>query len=91
VQQHPDKPWNWYELSCNPNITREIVQNHLDKPWDWGGLSQNPFTMACECYIQKHLAIKAAKWFCTSDLKRELIEKMWHPKNLDKLQNHWGA
>ena len=33
--------WSWYGLSCNKNITWEIVKENLDKPWDWSGLSYN--------------------------------------------------
>ena len=38
----PDKPWNWYELSRNPNITPNILLVNSDKPWNWYGLSWNP-------------------------------------------------
>jgi hypothetical protein len=66
------------------------VQKHPEIPWNWGALSLNKLTIARECYMQKHLAQKAAKWFIKSDIKREMMEKMWHPKNLEKLQKHWG-
>ena len=42
VSSNPDKPWSWYKLSKNPNITWEIVSSNPDKPWNWYGLSQNP-------------------------------------------------
>ena len=90
IQQHPDKPWNWYYLSCNPNITWEFVQQNPDKPWNWHNLSCNTFKFYHQYYMQNHLAKKAAKWFIKSDLKRELMERMWHPKNLGKLQCDWG-
>ncbi len=37
-----DKPWNWHDISYNPNITWDIIQNNPDKPWDWQGISENP-------------------------------------------------
>ena len=37
----PDKEWDWYALSRNPNITWNIVEANPNKPWDWDGLSQN--------------------------------------------------
>ena len=40
--ENPDKPWNWYWLSANPNITMEIVAANPDAPWDWSWLSENP-------------------------------------------------
>ena len=42
LELYPDKPWDWFELSKNPNITWELVQAHPDKPWSWYGLSYNP-------------------------------------------------
>ena len=38
----PNKPWDWYGLSANPNVTWAIVEANLDKPWDWDWLSANP-------------------------------------------------
>ena len=29
-------------LSCNPNITWEIIEANMDKPWNWDCLSMNP-------------------------------------------------
>ena len=42
ILDHPDKPWNWFGLSQNPNITWDIVQRNPDKKWNWDGLSGNP-------------------------------------------------
>ena len=42
VKNNPDKPWNWYALSGNPNITWDIVRDNPDKPWNWYALSGNP-------------------------------------------------
>ncbi len=38
----PNKPWDWSEVSRNPNITYAIVQANLDNSWDWEMLSRNP-------------------------------------------------
>jgi hypothetical protein len=38
----PDKPWNWYWVSRNPNITWEIISANPDKPWNWNEVSRNP-------------------------------------------------
>jgi hypothetical protein len=35
MKEFPDKPWSWYQLSYNPNITWDFIKLHLDKPWDW--------------------------------------------------------
>ena len=42
VQDNLDKPWNWLEVSLNPNITLEIIQDNPDKPWNWIYFSSNP-------------------------------------------------
>ena len=39
---NPDKPWNWSKISCNPNITMEMINNNPDKLWDWSSISSNP-------------------------------------------------
>ena len=42
LELYPEKPWNWYRLSSNSNITWDIVEQNLDKPWNWDRLSRNP-------------------------------------------------
>jgi len=42
ISLHPDKSWDYYWLSRNPNITWEIVQANPHKPWDYYWLSMNP-------------------------------------------------
>ena len=37
-----NKPWNYDELSNNPNVTWELVQALPDKPWNYYFLSSNP-------------------------------------------------
>ena len=32
IEQHPDKPWDWYAISDNPNLTMEIVERYPDRP-----------------------------------------------------------
>ena len=41
LQKYPNKPWNWCNLSANPNITIDIVEKYSDK-WNWYWLSLNP-------------------------------------------------
>ena len=40
LERFPDKNWDWYGLSKNPNVTMEYIEAHPDKKWDWYGLSQ---------------------------------------------------
>ena len=41
LKKYPDKPWNWYYLSLNSNITMSDVLNNPDKQWNFNGLSSN--------------------------------------------------
>ena len=35
INKNPDKEWDWYFISMNPNITWDIIESNPDKPWDW--------------------------------------------------------
>ena len=39
----PDKSWNWYYISLNPNITWEIIRDNPEIPWNWATISYNKF------------------------------------------------
>ena len=30
IEKHSDKPWDWYELSSNPNITMDYILSNPD-------------------------------------------------------------
>ncbi len=40
-KKNPDKLWDWWNISLNPNITPQIVNDNPDKQWNWRDLSQN--------------------------------------------------
>ena len=42
VLKNPDKPWEYCQLSRNPNVTWETVQSHPEKPRGFDWLSDNP-------------------------------------------------
>ena len=42
ILDNPDKDWDWYYISENPNITMEFINDHPEKPWDWNDISMNP-------------------------------------------------
>ena len=42
VEANPDKPWDYGQLSINPNITWDIVEANPDKRWNYSWLSANP-------------------------------------------------
>ena len=35
IEKYPDKPWDWYYISWNPNITMDFIEKYPDKPWNW--------------------------------------------------------
>jgi hypothetical protein len=49
----------------------------------------NQQSMNYDVFITVKMSAKLSQWFVTSDLKRELMEKMWHPKNMEKWKG-WG-
>ena len=69
-------------LSLDPILTWEMVQANPRKCWDYYYLSMNRFTLEKEMFFRK----KLPEWFKKSDLKRELIAKVWHPKNYEKFK-----
>ena len=42
MEKNLDKPWNWNDVSKNPNITMKFIEKNPDKPWNWNGVSFNP-------------------------------------------------
>ena len=40
INKYPDKQWDWYQLSRNPNITIQDILSRPDKQWDWACLSR---------------------------------------------------
>ena len=44
LEKHPEKPWYWYSISCNPNITMEMIEKHINKI-KFSNLSDNKFTI----------------------------------------------
>jgi len=42
ILRNPDKPWDWYCITNNENVTLELIDKYPDKPWDWEYLSSNP-------------------------------------------------
>jgi hypothetical protein len=35
----PEKCWNWYYISQNPNITMSDILKHPNLPWNWNDIS----------------------------------------------------
>ncbi len=60
IEKYPDKPWDWFYLSYNPNITMEFIEKHQDKPWSYRSISYNKFTKEKELFYQKYYRIYLA-------------------------------
>jgi hypothetical protein len=43
IHTNPNLPWDWKEISANPNITMNYIKNNIDKAWDWEQISSNKF------------------------------------------------
>jgi len=71
VQENPDKLWDYYDLSRNPNITWKIVQENPEKPWDYNNLSKNTFN-----YRKYNWSKKLHKYY-SKKIKREIIHLIW--------------
>ena len=41
INDNPDKDWDWYQISKNPNITMKDILNNSDKHWNWREISMN--------------------------------------------------
>ena len=44
IKLHPDRPWDYYHISANPNITWEHVEANPHITWNYSYLSENPMT-----------------------------------------------
>ena len=42
ILEHPEKNWNYYILSFNPNVTWKVIQKHPELFTSWFFISQNP-------------------------------------------------
>jgi hypothetical protein len=42
ILKNLDKPWSWWYLSLNSNITMKDILKNLNKPWHWNVMTQNP-------------------------------------------------
>ena len=82
VQANPDKNWDYYELSFNPNITFDYIDKNYKKEWSLYKFLNNEFPLEKDLFFKK----KLREWFKKSDLKQELIAKLWHPKNYEKFK-----
>ena len=42
ILDNDDLTWDWTSLSCNENITMEMINGNKDLPWKWKHISHNP-------------------------------------------------
>ena len=85
IAAHPEKPWDWLEISGNHNlITMEFVEAHPEMPWQWSVIINHSFAGEKEAFIRKELQDA----FRTSALKEELMQVVWHPRNLQRMHDN---
>ena len=84
LKKYPEKPWDWDNISYNPNLALEIIEKYPEKPWDWTGISRNPnITMEM---IEKYPE-KPWNWSYVShnpNITMEFIEK-----HIDEIDFKW--
>ena len=42
ILDNHEKPWDWADISRNPNLTMKFINANPDKPWNWHWISWNP-------------------------------------------------
>ena len=60
----------------------QYIKDNFNKPWNYEYLSSNKMDKARKEYIRKRFQ----EWFKKSDLKKELMENVWHPRNFWKFK-----
>jgi hypothetical protein len=80
VLDHPEKQWDWYGLSMNPNITWEIIEANPEKKWDWQSISWNSMEKNPIHEKRRKERIVAR----TKLVKEEMMMVFWHPDRYDK-------
>ena len=68
LELFPDRPWSWYCLSENPNLTWEIIKESPDGEWDWEKLSYNKFN-------KENAAIFLQRWWKKFSLPKKRHQK----------------
>ena len=93
-----DEHYNHWQLINSSQITCDHVRLYPHLPWKltesniWilNPVLNKKRAVLREEYLQTHLAKRREEMFIKSDLKRELMEKMWHPHNMEKWSG-WGV
>ena len=49
IEKFPEKKWNWFYISSNPNVTMEYIEKHPEKDWHWDIISRNKFLYNKKC------------------------------------------
>jgi hypothetical protein len=87
-----EEEYDHWQIINSTQITGDHVRLYPHLPWKltesniWilTPILNKKRAVLREEYLQTHLAKKRAEMFIKSDLKRELMEKLWHPRNMEK-------
>ena len=55
ITNNSDWDWNRNFISCNPNITWEIIENNLDRNWSWYSISNNTMEKGKDKWMKEHI------------------------------------
>ena len=42
IERFPEKKWDWFEISRNPNLELSWIERFPEKKWDWENISKHP-------------------------------------------------
>ena len=42
IEKYIKLPWNWSQISRNPNLTMKMIEKYPNVSWDWSWVSCNP-------------------------------------------------
>ena len=88
LEKYSKKPWDWYWISKNPNITMEFIEKYPNKPWNWRAISMNP---AITMEIIKKYPNKPWSWSCMSknpNITLEIIKKYIDKISFERLSQN---
>lgn len=87
ITKYPDKPWDWFGVSKNPNITLEIVLVNPSLLWYWKGVSKNP-----NITLEMVLANPTIKWdwYGISKNPNITLDMYWQTPHCRGTGNVWA-
>ena len=55
LNKYSEREWDWYRISCNPNIIIQDIINHPEYPWNWDKVFESEFKLDKELYVTNQI------------------------------------